>query len=400
MSVSAIHFDHGLHDDSPNWAKHCADVCTALAVPLETVSLDLDERTGESIEARAREARYRAAAQRTGPQEALLTAHHANDQAETVLLHLLRSSGLEGLAGIPAQRPLGDGWLLRPLLSMERKALQQYLQRHGLTCLEDPSNVDLALDRNYLRHEVLPLLEHRWPHSARRLEASARYCRGATEWLHELVLDHLGLDQPAPQVLPLSATEPGSGRFALAIRAWLRALGAPIMPASRLAQLARQLREMKPGARLRIDWGDWVLHEYRDSLYAQPAQALEPCPVATWDSPGPLLLGPVAGVLEFENCTTLPEGNINVRPMLPGDRMDRAAAGQLKVKELLRNAGIPHWLRPSVPIIERNGKVISIGGVRNAPELNGWLEQRNAQLTWSPAEPVLASLVGHRPARG
>ncbi|MFY9975316.1 MAG: tRNA lysidine(34) synthetase TilS, partial [Chromatiaceae bacterium] len=161
--LHAVHLDHGLHPESAHWAQHSLGVCKALGVPLKIDRLSISRAPGESLEAVAREARYAALAALLGPGELVLTAQHQDDQAETLLLALLRGSGIEGLASMGPVSKLGSGWLLRPLLDVPRAALEAYAREEGLTWIEDPSNVSLAFDRNFLRRRALPLLRTRWP---------------------------------------------------------------------------------------------------------------------------------------------------------------------------------------------------------------------------------------------
>ncbi len=172
----ALYVDHGLQAAATAWGEHCAHVCRALNVPFRVLRIDARPAPGESPEAAARRARYAALAAELSPDSALLTAHHRDDQAETLLLQLLRGAGPHGLAAMPAVSRLGQGWLLRPLLNVDRAELLAYARAHDLQWIEDASNQDTGFDRNYLRHRVLPLLRERWPAMNRTLARSARRC--------------------------------------------------------------------------------------------------------------------------------------------------------------------------------------------------------------------------------
>ena len=172
--VVAIHVDHGLHPGSAAWSRHCQAEASSLGVDFIGRRVVVADSTDSGPEAAARQARYSAflAIVQTG--DCLLSAHHETDQAETLLLNLLRGSGPAGLAGIGVRQPFGRGHLLRPLIGIDGGALEAYARDHGLAWIDDPSNEDTRFDRNFLRREILPRLAERWPAVSRRLARSAR----------------------------------------------------------------------------------------------------------------------------------------------------------------------------------------------------------------------------------
>ncbi|MEX2367214.1 MAG: tRNA lysidine(34) synthetase TilS, partial [Pseudohongiellaceae bacterium] len=161
--LRALHINHGISPHAADWQSHCQQTCSDLGIPFQAVSVSLDADGTDSLETRARKARYRVFADRLGPGDYLFLAHHLDDQIETMLFRLLRGTGLKGLAGMPVSRPLGAGQLYRPLLALARDELEQYAIEHRLQWIEDDSNARADYDRNYLRLKVLPLLEKRWP---------------------------------------------------------------------------------------------------------------------------------------------------------------------------------------------------------------------------------------------
>ena len=157
-----MHVNHQLQDQADQWQAHCRALCAGLGVPLVEQRVSLDA-AGDGPEAAARRARYAVFEQLLGDEDVLFMAHHLDDQVETLMLRLMRGAGLTGLAGMPAERALGAGRLVRPLLGRPRRDLAAYAREQGLSWVEDPSNRDTTPDRNFLRHEVLPLLAARWP---------------------------------------------------------------------------------------------------------------------------------------------------------------------------------------------------------------------------------------------
>ena len=186
VPIIAIHIDHGLHDDSARWSEHCKAFAESLGIEYRSRKVTVQLESGKGPEASAREARYTALHADLEHGDWLLSAHHREDQAETLLLNLVRGSGPAGIAGIGAIRRFGPGWLARPLLDTDRGSLQDYADRHGLDWIEDPSNTDRRFDRNFLRHDILPRLKARWPDIAARLQRSASHAGEAATLLADL----------------------------------------------------------------------------------------------------------------------------------------------------------------------------------------------------------------------
>lgn len=192
-NLIACHVNHQLSENSDQWASHCLAFCKALDVPLTTQVVSIRER-GHGIESAARDARY-AAFRQVMPEQGgvLFTAHHSDDQAETLLLKLARGEGIKGLRGIHKNRPFGQGLIARPLLSQSRQALATYAAQQDLQWVEDESNQNRDFDRNFLRHEVMPLLAERWPAYARRSTIAAQHAEEHCALLDEVAKEDLAL---------------------------------------------------------------------------------------------------------------------------------------------------------------------------------------------------------------
>ncbi len=163
QSFSAVYIDHGLSAHSKKWGRHCQHICFELDIPLTIIEVDARRKNGQSPEASARTARYQAFSQLLDKNECLLTAQHLDDQAETLLLQLLRGSGTKGLSAMPRVKPFSKGYLCRPILDYKKTDILEYAKQHQLEWIDDESNQEERFDRNYLRQTVLPLLEKRWP---------------------------------------------------------------------------------------------------------------------------------------------------------------------------------------------------------------------------------------------
>jgi len=180
----AVHINHGLSEKAGQWTKHCANQCEVLNITFAHINVDAKNKTGESPEAVAREVRYQAFREFMQPGDCLLTAHHQDDQAETLLIQLLRGAGPRGLAAMPYYSDFAEGWHARPLLNFSRDELHEYAQQtfsqNQSAWIDDESNSDTRFDRNFLRHEIIPKLKARFPGMAATLSRSAGLCAEAS----------------------------------------------------------------------------------------------------------------------------------------------------------------------------------------------------------------------------
>jgi tRNA(Ile)-lysidine synthase len=388
--VEAVHFNHGLQPDSRVWDRHCREFCELRGIDLTTRDLDLSGDKA-NLESRARTLRYRFLEEFVDEQTLYLTGHNLDDRAETFLLHALRGSGLEGLGSIPVIRPLGRGKVARPLLDFPRNALEDYLKRNEVAWIEDPSNQDISLDRNFIRHEILPLLESRWPAARNTLARAATHLRSAGETLRALVAEHAGLDSYEGTCIPLEAIDRlGPDTAGLVLRTWLLAKGVPSPPEARLVELLNQLGASSSESHCAMEWADWSLRKYADELRLERCDACPPCPLTRWNSGPELHLGPESGLLRIEgNGITIPDCWV-VGPRRPGQRMRLSSAGPArKLKKLFQELPIPPWQRLSIPVLYWDEEAIAIGDWLRTHEFRQWLSQNELEYHWEPGTPEL-----------
>jgi tRNA(Ile)-lysidine synthase len=184
--LEAIHVNHALSPHANDWEAFCAQLCQSWNIPFLAFQITVKPEVGESLEAVARTQRYAIFKGLLQADEALLTAHHQDDQAETVLLQLIRGAGVKGLSAMPAEKSLGQGVLMRPLLKKSHEDILQYALEHNLKWIEDESNQNCDFSRNFLRHKIIPLLKERWPSVAKTLSRSAEHCAEADELFNEI----------------------------------------------------------------------------------------------------------------------------------------------------------------------------------------------------------------------
>ncbi len=359
--LEAVHVHHGLHPQADHWARWCADRCEALGIPLSVVRVEVPRAPRRSLEEAARTARLAALESRLPPQGMLLLAHHADDQAETFLLQALRGAGVEGLAAMPLVRRLGQGWLVRPFLALERRALEAWARGEGLEWVEDPGNRDRRHARNFLRHEVLPLLRRRWPAAARTLGRSAGHCAEAAALVEEGAEEALAghLDHGGWR-LALAALEGATAaRRRLLLRRWIRRQG---LRAPSAAVLERILAgPAGPAAGGEVHWKGGAVRRHRERLYLFP-RPLPPPPghwQAVWDGRGVLELP--AGYGRLEPLGAPPHRRLEVHFRTPGLACRPAGRqGTRSLKKLCQELGIPPWLRSRLPLVTAGGRLLAL----------------------------------------
>ena len=369
--LTVAHVDHGLHPDSAAWADHCRRQATALGLAFHGERVVV-ARTG-GLEAGARTARYQALAARAGG-ATLITAHHRDDQAETLLLRLLRGAGVAGLAAI---REHGD-WrglpLWRPLLAVPREALRALAEQGGWPWLEDPSNRDATLDRNYLRATVLPSLVARWPAAPAQLARAAAHQAEAADLLAERAAEDAAALGAAPDRLPLTVTALSAARRRNLLRWWLVEAGAGAPGQALLAEIEALLAA--PADRgARVEWGGWQLRRFAGQLYLLSRADLTPLdrerawlPGEAAPTLGAWRLAPdgegTAGATGAGPAVWRPRdaGPLRLVPAAGGERLHRNGCHQ-RVSELWRAAGVPPWRRAQWPLVYDGEVLCCVPGV-------------------------------------
>jgi len=365
--LRALHVNHGLHAESGRWEAFCRDFCARNGIPIKVLRVDV-RTSGGSVEARARVARYEAFNNELKPGECLLLAHHLDDQLETLLLRLLRGAGPRGLGGIPKQRKLGEGMLIRPLLAFPRRELADYAAARGLNWIDDDSNRDTGFDRNYCRHQILPLIEQRWP-GYRRDWDNSRQLIAETE---SLLTDLAELD--------LARCAAGAGTLRLhelcrlsrarqrnALRKWIEsAIGGPADP-KKLRELPHRLLNPEQANAAEIRFGTHSARRYRDCLYLLPAlPPIERGLRLRWDlSRDPVLNLPGNGSLHAVQTPGegLATGVYEVRYRQGGESCRLARRPTKTLKKILNEAKLEPWLRHRLPLLCQGDAIAAIPGI-------------------------------------
>lgn len=369
VPVAAIHIDHGVQPQSAAWQEHCRQFAQSLGVVYESRRIECHDAGRDGPEASLRRLRYAALQEVVRRGDCLLSAHHQDDQAETLLLNALRGSGAAGLAGIGGCQPFGRGRLLRPLLDVTRADIEDYRERHRLPCIEDPSNADTRFDRNFLRHEILPLLARRWPAVRASLGHSAALLGEASELLGELAdIDLARCGRPDRLALDaLQELSPARQRNLL--RRAVRLCGLPPVPSNRLLQVVNELIPARADAQPLVAWTGAEIRRYRQHVYLMAAGDARPAAPAELLTAGgePLSLGPGLGMLALQQAggrgidPQLAAAGLQVRFRQGGEEIRIAHQGRTrKLKKLLQDEAILPWMRARLPLLFAGTKLVAV----------------------------------------
>ena len=400
IALSALHVHHGLSPNADAWAAFCADQCATRNVPLAVHRARVDRAPGASLEATARAARYAALA--TADADIVALAHHADDQAETLLLQLLRGSGPHGLAAMPTERASPAGpLLLRPLLALPRAAIDAYAAARGLAWVDDESNANTTVKRNFIRHEVAPRLAAAFPGYPATLARAARHQAEAAQLIDDLALldaqgaihmeNAAGATLDRATLIALAAHAPHRARNLL--RWFLRRHDLRAPSAARLAAMQDQLLNAAADARIRLVHAGAEIGIHRGRIVVHPP-AVAAFAVA-WQGEARLVLP--HGMLEFESCkgegitcAALNAGNVTVRTRAGGERI-RLAEGRPRqtLKRLLQRAEMPLWQRASLPLVFCGDALAAVPGLgvdaafQAAPGTQGYRDRKSTRLNSS-----------------
>lgn len=369
--LGAVHVHHGLQDEADAWDAHCERVARELDCDYVLLPVTVERTHTEGLEAAAREARYQALRDWLPSGAALLTAHHQRDQAETLLLQLLRGSGPKGLAGMPFSQAFGRGQLLRPWLDTPYARLQAYAEQAGLAWIEDPSNASVAFARNRLRHELMPAIREFWPALDGVLARSARHQATASHLLDDLAeIDFVPCQVKPEDSLNLSVTallDLSAERRDNVLRFWIHRQGFRLPSEKLLRRITPELLQARADAEPRITWPGAELRRYRDQLSLMPPLPAVP---AGWQVPlpeSPAAL-PAGGSLRPQTrsgqgvaLALLARGSWRLGYRRGGERLRPLGAAHTRsLKQLFQEAGVPPWLRDRMPLVYCDTELVAV----------------------------------------
>ncbi|MEX2257185.1 MAG: tRNA lysidine(34) synthetase TilS [Woeseia sp.] len=365
--LCAVHVNHQLQAAADDWQAHCEREAKAMGVSFQALLAPVPDNPPGGTEAAARQLRYDALSRLLEPGDWLLSAHHRNDQAETLLLNVMRGSGIAGLAGIGEFQPLAAGHLVRPMRDVPAAMIAAYAAQHELRWVQDPSNDDTAFDRNFVRHEVLPLLESRWPAAVTSLARSTVFAGEAETLLAELAaIDLVQAGDPdcMDTGVLMSLSEPRQRNL---LRHAMRELGLPLPPARKLERIVTELLPARADAKPLVQWQGGEARRYRSGLYLGiPLPAVPDAPddrlvagtsLALGDGLGELQLVPGVGGI----APALAASGLAVRFRTGGEMLRPAGRDHThELKKLLQEAAIVPWMRSRLPLFYAGDDLVAV----------------------------------------
>ncbi len=390
FELHAMHVHHGLSPNADGWAAFCEKTCADLKVPFSLTHVDVPLDSGTGVEAAARSARYQALSE--AKSDYIVLAHHLDDQAETLLLQLLRGAGVKGLAAMAVLDR--ERRLLRPLIDVSREELFQFATERQLAWIEDESNQDRRYDRNYLRHELMPLLESRFKGTKKVLARTAKHMAESAGLLDDLALIDAGCSglsaRDIRQRLPLACLQRLSlPRARNLLRWWLSSNGLDMPNAARLEEMLNQLLSARPDAVISVKISsDTHLRRYHHDVYIESRQNSSPISLL-WSGQAELPL-PDGSYLVFEKrlgqglaFERLGIDKLRVASREGGERFKPDAGRPTRtLKHLLQEANIPPWERQKLPLIYFHDELACVPGLGIAANLQAQPHETGLVVEW------------------
>ena len=395
FSLRALHINHGISPNAPVWAQFCQDLCRGLNVRLQVERVRVDDYRSLGVEGAARRARYEVYAREDA--DFIVLAHHRDDQAETLLLQLLRGAGPLGMAGMPGLRPLAGSRarILRPLLGFARTDIEAWARDQGLEWIDDESNDDIARPRNFVRHRVLPLIEERFPAARATVARAAAHLAEAGALLGELARLDLAMLNREKNVGVAELRQLGPIRAKNALRSLLQSRTIPAPTAAQLDELYRQLVDAREDRTVLLEIQGWELRRYRGRICVERAHAPAPANFREiWKGEGRLPLLELGGVLKFKpeegrglSVAQLRSAEVTIRLRAGGERLQPDARRPRRtLKKLLQERGIPPWQRARRPVIYCGEHLICVPGIGEDCAWQARSGEPGLIVTWEPLE--------------
>lgn len=388
LNTRAVYINHGLQTDADNWQQHCQTVCDQLQIEFESIGVDARARTGQSPEEAARNARYTALKKHLKKQEYLLTAHHQEDQAETLLLQLMRGAGTAGLASMPAVQIFGNGYHCRPMLDCARDAIKQYADQEKLRWVEDPSNNDTSFDRNFIRQQVIPILQKRWPQVNSVIKKSAEIQQENLELIHAIAaIDLASIITKNQRIISIrQLCKLSTARQFNVLKFWIKNSALDKPTRNVLTQIQSSVLTAMEDAEPLVAWANTEVRRFKDELYVMPS--------LNQHDEEKVLLWNAEKNMQLNNLDVFITVKRNVVNGLSPDCLDKKLeikfrrggekikpAGQQhtsSLKNLMQQKEIPPWCRSRIPLLYIDDVLACVCGYWVADEFadkgkGGWM---------------------------
>lgn len=380
FTLSAVHVNHGISVNADKWGKFCCGLCRTLDIPLKIIRLKIGREPGVSLEAAARDARYQVFGKLKA--DYVVLAQHLDDQAETLLLQLLRGAGAKGLGAMPVVRKQSSGIrkqasdpaprILRPLLEVPRSEIETYARNNQLHWITDESNADVSFDRNYLRHEIFPVLEKRFPSYRTTFLRTSRHLAEASSLLDELAEADSNNCSVSGKLQVEGLRKLDYPRAKNLLRHTLAQQGVTLPSTVKLEEILRQLLSSRPDAKLHIAFGNTEIRCFKGVLHVRPLAT----PAATewqlaWYGEKQLVIADPDGTISFSqrksagiNLPRLMEKPVTIRLRQGGERLrPDCKRPRRSLKNLLQEAGLPPWEREVLPLLFSGEHLVWVPGI-------------------------------------
>jgi len=373
--LKVVHINHQLQRDADEWQSFCSDVCQSLHISFENITVNATPEKGEGPEAAARNARYVAFKSVLKENDILVTAHHLDDQIETVFLQMLRGTGIEGATGISPVSLFGNNYLLRPLLEFSRDDIQSYAEENQLTWVEDPSNQETEFSRNYLRQKVIPLIEKRWPAYRQTIQRFSENMQQAGDVLQEIVEEDIEdvIDKETNSLCIEPLSKLSVNRQNNIIRSWIKKTNGDVPSVAILHQIFLLMSSTEDAEPV-VTWGQTEIRRFQNKLYCMQKnrnkipENLE-INISNW-RPGQVVEVPGYGALVLELCedegileTYISSENIQIKIRQGGETCKPVGRQKSQsLKKIFQEKKVPPWLRNNTPIVFINGEVAVVVG--------------------------------------
>ncbi|TEW56687.1 tRNA lysidine(34) synthetase TilS [Psychromonas sp. RZ22] len=379
IELLAHNVNHGLSENAEHWGSFCTQLCEQLGVTLIHSKVHIENRPRTSLEALARDARYQCFREKMQANDIILTGHHQDDQLETLLLALKRGSGSTGLQGIQTSQAFFEGTLLRPLLIFSRQQLTDYAKLHQLQWIEDESNQNTDFDRNFIRHEISPLLKQRWPAIAQSVSRTAQLCQEQQSLLNEIAqqdLENCQCEFFSQQTLSIAKLSLLSdARRNNVIRYWLKSNGVQYPSNKQLLALWHEVALAQVDKQPKLQLQSESIRRYQEHLFMVTTQKMQfPEQAIDWSGEKILWLVDAKLGVDFSKVESELSENFQIKcclrqhidsnlVCLPEGR-DKSRS----IKKLLHEYQVPPWLREQVIFIFINDKLVEAVGLWQCTE--------------------------------
>jgi tRNA(Ile)-lysidine synthase len=388
FKLKAIHVHHGISPYADDWLNFCKQKCKLLDIEFDAVKVKINKKGSLGIEGEARELRYEAIKKKQ--KDIVALGHHQNDQAETLMLQLLRGSGLKGLAGMPEFDKKRKFW--RPMLNIKKELLEKYASENGIKYIKDESNEDINFDRNFIRKKVLPLIESRYPASIETISRSASNISEGYHLNKLLALDDSKnvMSDDGSYLLISDLNKLPNLRAINLIRWWLSFNGLLMPSKKNVEELFRQVKLIKKDTSLNLKISnDRSIRAFGNKLFIVSMKNNLPSYRFKWAGQDEIEL-PNKSKLHFVktkkgglSLSKLGVNTLDIKGRTGGEKLKPLPDQPSRsLKYLFQKADIPHWERDQFPLVYANEKLVAVPNLGVQFEYQSKIGEVGYQIKW------------------